>query len=151
MIVGVRSFDALLLHIATLEAALLEATGPFGTVGKNARGGADLRNGGAAALGGRTKLRNGKKVSMNQIDVWAKALDIQPYAGVSNMDCTVCEKSAGGKMLQCKYCELSQHRACCVPPVEETTEMDMWICPRCIRDVSELYATAYDTSGSPLA
>jgi hypothetical protein len=112
---------AFFLHLYVFDAAVAEFTSTIYLQESNISG---KRRPNSGSLSRRMKafLKMSDKLGFNR------------FAGAHQDTCCFCDE--GGSLLCCELCDNVQHVLCCDPPVENTDELESWICDRCINDIN---------------
>jgi hypothetical protein len=124
------SFSGLFLRLYAFDAAIFEFLASTGTV---ATQGEDYI---PEELKGLTT-----KEIMAKVQIWATELGCERFDGDNASDCLLC--GDGGDLICCEFCSNVQHAACCQPPIEDVSTLDVWACLPCINDFAAAVKEAF--------
>ena len=75
----------------------------------------------------------------------AEKLGFSRFEGTHHDACCFCDD--GGNLLCCELCDNTQHHACCDPPIQDSSDLEYWICDSCINDIRQSSDAPVGTAG----
>lgn len=115
------SFSGLFLRLYAFDAAIFEFLASTGTVAIQGEG----------SIPEELKGLTTKEI-MAKVQMWATELGCERFDGDNAEECLLC--GDGGDLICCEFCSNVQHAACCQPPIEDVSTLDVWACLPCIND-----------------
>jgi hypothetical protein len=76
------------------------------------------------------------RTRMERYTKLADRLGYSRFNGNHTNECCICFD--GGNLLCCELCKNVQHAGCCHPPIDDSADLEYWICDPCINDIETM-------------
>jgi hypothetical protein len=131
VVIASPSLSSLLLHVYVLDAAIAEFL--CKALYTESREPSMTATAAATTTQTTRTVLGSTRTRMEGYIKLADRLGYRRFDGSYDSECCLCFD--GGNLLCCELCKNVQHAGCCHPPIDDSADLEYWICDPCINDI----------------